>query len=225
MPVRFYYATWSYVIPPMPSDPRLRTRTETGHDPKRAAKTSEFMLTLALAAITMLFVGLTFAYTFGRKLSENWESFSLPKLFWLSTILLLGCSYGLQRARDAFNKDEAHLLRRNLWMVMGLGVAFVVSQIVAWRQLAASGVGLISSPASGYLYVISWLHAAHVVVGLVVLGWTLRNTMRHTREPVHALLYFSDPVPKHRLQLVSTYWHVVDGLWVYLFLFFLFFHS
>jgi cytochrome c oxidase subunit 3 len=183
------------------------------------------MLTLALAAITMLFVGLTFAYTFGRKLSDNWESFSLPKLFWLSTILLLGCSYGLQRARDAHNQDEARLLRQNLWLVFGLGLAFVVSQIVAWRQLAASGVGLVSSPASGYLYVISWLHAAHVVVGLLALSWMLRKTIRQTKEPVGALLYFSDPAPKHRLRLLSTYWHVVDGLWVYLFLFFLFFHS
>ena len=209
----------------MPTDPRLRTRVRSGRHPAERQRASAFMLHLALAAVTMLFVGLTFAYTFGRKLSGTWDTFSLPKGFWLSTLLLLGTSYAFRRAREAFDADDARALRRALLGALAGGLGFLASQVFAWRALSASGVGLGDSPAGGYLYVISWLHAAHVLVGLAALGLFLRGTLRGTRDAVQGLLYFSDGEVRHRLGLLGTYWHVVDGLWVYLFLFFLFFHS
>jgi cytochrome c oxidase subunit 3 len=209
----------------MPSKPRLRSRIEAQGASPQGRKAVDVMLNLALAAITMLFVGLTFAYTFGRKLSDTWDTFSLPKGFWASTALLLASSYALQKAREAFNNDDAKVLRRMLGLTALGGLAFMVAQVLSWRQLAASGVAISGSPSGGYLYVISWLHAAHVLVGLVFLGLVWRKAVQGTKDVVSGLMYFSDESAKHRLQLMSTYWHVVDGLWVYLFLFFLFFHS
>ncbi len=209
----------------MPSKPRLRSRIQAQSATPQGRRAVDVMLNLALAAITMLFVGLTFAYTFGRKLSDTWDAFALPKGFWASTAVLLASSYALHRAREAFQQDDARSLRRHMAFTALGGAAFLALQYFSWRQLAATGVEISGSPSGGYLYVISWLHAAHVVFGLVFLGVVWRQALHGTRDAVSGLMYFSDPAAGHRLQLLNTYWHVVDGLWVYLFLFFLFFHS
>jgi len=185
----------------------------------------DFMLNLGLGAISLLFVGLTFAYTFGRRLSENWESFDLPKVFWLSTLLLAGASASFRAVRKAYRDDNIRALRRGLWLAFGFGFGFLVSQFIGWSQLAAAGKTLSHNTSVSYLYLISWLHAAHIVVGMFLLAFTLQTAMRCTRDDIQALLYFSDPSRARRLSMVSRYWHVVDGLWIYLFVFFLFFHS
>lgn len=185
----------------------------------------DFMLNLALGAISLLFVGLTFAYTFGRRLSENWETFNLPKTFWLSTLLLVGTSAAFQYARKGYRNDDSKALRRGLWFAFAGGIGFLLSQFIGWNQLAATGNTLTNNPSASYLYLISWLHAAHVAVGLVFLGFSLQTALRCTRDDIQSLLFFSDASRARRLRMVSQYWHVVDGLWIYLFVFFLFFHS
>jgi cytochrome c oxidase subunit III len=209
----------------MDSKRPIRQIFHTREQLKTQAKAMDFMLNLALGAITLLFVGLTFAYTFGRRLSDNWVEFSLPKAFWLSTLLLAGCSYAIHRGRLAYEHDEVRQLKQSLGAAFWLGAGFIASQYLAWRQLADAGIGLSGNPSGSYLYIISWLHAGHIVLGLILLAVTLQTARKNTRDEVQALLYFSDPVRNRRLKMVSLYWHVVDGLWLYLFVFFLFFHS
>lgn len=183
------------------------------------------MFNIALGAISLVFVGLTFAYTFGRRLSENWEVFSLPKSFWLSTVLLAGSSFAFHQARQAYSRDDVRKLRLGLWAAFVLGTGFLVSQYAGWQSLKSSGIALSGSPSGSYLFVITWLHAGHIVLGLILLAFTLQTVYSCTRDDIQSLLFLSDPQRNRRLRMVSLYWHVVDGLWLYLFIFFLFFHS
>jgi len=209
----------------MPGQRQTRIVPSTKEYQQTQEKAMDFMLNLALGAISLLFVGLTFAYTFGRRLSENWETFDLPKTFWLSTLLLAGTSAAFHYARNAYLKDDTKALRLSLWLAFATGIGFLVSQFIGWGQLSASGNTLTNNTSASYLYLISWLHAAHVAVGLVFLAFSLQTAMHCTRDDIQSLLYFSDPSRSRRLRMVSQYWHVVDGLWIYLFVFFLFFHS
>ncbi len=192
---------------------------------KTKDKAMDFMLRMALGAISLLFVGLTFAYTFGRRLSDDWVQFSLPKLFWLSTLFVLLCSYAMQQISKAYERDRTSALRRNLNLALLMGLGFLISQFFAWKTLSASGYGLSGSPSAAYVYLISWLHAAHILVGLVFIVASRHTVLRNTRDEVEALLFFSDHQRKRRLNMLTLYWHVVDGLWLYLFIFFLFFHT
>ena len=209
----------------MPGQRQTRLVPSTKEYQQTQEKAMDFMLNLALSAISLLFVGLTFAYTFGRRLSENWETFPLPKTFWLSTLLLAGTSAAFHAARNGYRNDDTKALRRGLWLAFAGGIGFLLSQFIGWNQLSSAGNTLTNNTSSSYLYLISWLHAAHVAVGLVFLAFSLQTVMRCTRDDIQSLLFLSDPSRARRVRMVSLYWHVVDGLWIYLFIFFLFFHS
>ncbi len=209
----------------MPRQHPTKSLPETLEYRKTRNRAMDFMLNMALGAISLVFVGLSLAYVFGRRLSESWLEFSLPASFWASTLLLGLCSLALHRAQQAYLNDQAGRLRQSLFAAFGAGLLFLISQYIAWIQLARSGIGLAENPSASYLYVISWLHAGHIAVGLVFLVFSLRSALRGTRDEVQALLYFSDAAQGRKLRQVTLYWHVVDGIWLYLFLFFLFFHT
>ena len=93
-------------------------------------------------------------------------------------------------------------------------------RVPGWSQLFANQVYIHSDNSAGYLYVISGLHIAHVIAGLPFLAaffWTARKRMK---EPVSVLVYFSDPEKRLKLRLLTIYWHFLDGLWIYLVVFF-----
>jgi cytochrome c oxidase subunit 3 len=73
---------------------------------------------------------------------------------------------------------------------------------------------------AGYLYVISGLHFLHVIAGLPFLGIFLWKAYKKMVDPVSVLVYFSDPEKRLKLRLLTIYWHFLDGLWIYLVLFF-----
>jgi cytochrome c oxidase subunit 3 len=96
------------------------------------------------------------------------------------------------------------------WLALAgvLGVAFLVGQVAAWRQLVNAGVYLPSTLQSGFFYILSGLHALHLFGGVVALGVVLIKGIRHR---LTAFNY--EP-----LKLCGLYWHVMDALWIYLFL-------
>ena len=101
---------------------------------------------------------------------------------------------------------------RNLLTLTGvLGIVFVLLQWAGFRQIWASGVTLHGSGGGQFLYIIAGLHAVHVLGGIVALLIMIAKAfVSRTRS------YNSVPV-----ELISTYWHFVDLLWIYLFIFFM----
>jgi len=178
------------------------------------------ILYLVLGGITMLFLGFTIAYLYNR-VQFGLQSVALPNLFYFNTILLLACSLILIKAKQAYLDDDTSLYQKLLWASLICTLLFLVLQILAWWQLKTMNTDLIEGNMTTYLYALSGLHFAHVIAGIPFLCHFIYVAHYRMKEPVSVLIYFTDPDKKRSLNLLSTYWHYLDFLWIFLVLFFL----
>jgi cytochrome c oxidase subunit 3 len=173
----------------------------------------KFTLWVALGSIIMMFAGLTSAYVVKRD-QPGWTTFSIPKAFWYSTAVILVSSLTIQMALKAF-KDREMLRYRNLLTATAiLGILFVLLQWAGFRQIWNTGITFKGSGGGQFLYIIAGLHAVHVLGGILAL---LVMFVKAFASKVRS--YNSVPV-----ELISTYWHFVDLLWIYLLIFFVAIH-
>jgi len=142
----------------------------------------------------------------------GWQSVEMPKVFWYSTGTILLSSLLMQWALRSFKQREMNRYRVLITGTLALGIVFVLLQWIGFRQLWDSGVQFRGSSGGGqFLYVIAGLHALHVAGGIVaLLVMCLKAFLGRTK------LYGSVPV-----ELMATYWHFVDILWIYLLVFFI----
>ncbi len=176
-------------------------------------------LSLLLFSLTMMFLALSGSFVYTR-IQNDLPSLQLPPLFLLNTLVLLGSSYTIRQAKKAYLLDDTQLYQRSLWLTLGLSLLFLALQSLAWYQLFSQSVFIHSDNSAGYLYVISILHFLHVIAGLPFLGLFIYRARVSMKEPVSVLIYFSDPDKRLKLRLLTLYWHFLDGLWIYLVLFF-----
>lgn len=171
----------------------------------------KFTLWVAMGSIVMMFAGLTSAYIV-RKSGSNWLQFDLPPVFWASTCVILFSSLTIHLALKSFKAREMKRYRGFITITAILGVLFAVLQYYGFTYLYEHGVRVIgagSNPSASFLGVIVGLHALHVLGGVIAL---LVIFFRAYRRRVKS--YNATPV-----EIVSTYWHFVDILWIYLFIF------
>jgi cytochrome c oxidase subunit 3 len=179
---------------------------------KRKIHPHKFTLWVAIGSILMMFAGLTSAYIVKRS-QASWLMIEIPMMFWYSTATILASSVTVQLALKALKKREMVNYERLLLVTAVLGVLFIVLQVVGFRQFAAQDIRLVgagSNASYSFLLAISGMHGVHVlggVVALVVIA--IRALNSSTRN------YSSLP-----LEIAATYWHFVDALWIYLFIFF-----
>ncbi|MEL6865634.1 MAG: cytochrome c oxidase subunit 3 [Bacteroidota bacterium] len=171
----------------------------------------KFALWVACASITMMFAAFTSAYIV-RQVAGNWLEFTLPNVFFYNTGVILLSSFVLHASYWAFKKGRVAWYRGLMVLAFLLGFAFVVLQYEGWLALEAAGIQLTGNPSGSFVYVISAVHAAHVLGGLAALTVAL----------IHAfvLKYRLTEIRKLRFELTLTYWHFVDFLWIYLIVFF-----
>ena len=169
-------------------------------------------LLIGCASIVMMFAGLTSAYMV-RRAGGNWLEFRLPSIFFINTIVMLLSSIAIHSAYLSFKKGNETLYKGLLIASFILGLAFVVLQYKGWLDLTAIGVELTGNPAGSFIYVISGIHAAHVLGGLAAILVAMIQAF--------SLKYQVTKRRKLRFELTLIYWHFVDFLWVYLLLFFL----
>ena len=162
---------------------------------------------ILLTAIVMLFAGLTSAYIVLRGVPA-WQSIELPWLLWPNTAILLMSSVAIDLARRAIRRDDGRSMRRWLAVSGLLGLAFLSGQVAAWRQLMNAGVYIPSTLQSGFFYILSGLHGVHLFGGVVALAFVLFKAVKNR------LSAFND----EPLKLCAMYWHVMDALWIYLFM-------
>jgi cytochrome c oxidase subunit 3 len=179
------------------------------------------LMILVLAGITALFLAFSAAYIYSRVQNPS-PPVQIPILFVFNTILLLGSSFTLHRAKKCYLLDNTEGYQRSLLITIIITVVFLIAQFIAWGQLFSQNIFINSSTSASYLYVISIMHFAHVIAGLPFLVYFLITAYRKMKEPVSVLVYFSDPEKRLKLRLLSLYWHFLDGLWIYLVLFFWF---
>jgi cytochrome c oxidase subunit 3 len=175
-------------------------------DSARRIETAKLGLWVALGSITMLFAAFTSAYIV-RSAGSDWIPLEIPPVLWLNTAVILLSSVAMELARRDFRLWRPFAFRK--WMVVTaiLGTLFLAGQIFAWNQLAAQGIYLSSHPHSSFFYVLSGVHAAHLLAGVLALFYVLGLATRYRLTPGESV----SPT------LVATYWHFVGGLWIYLF--------
>lgn len=178
------------------------------------------MLSLVLFGITALFLGFSFAYLYSR-IQQGIAPVQLPSLFYYNSIFLLLSSYFLWRSKIAYVNDMTQRYQWSLVGALSCSIIFLVAQLYAWAQLYDMNVSLQSSTLAAYMYLITWLHFAHLIVGIPFLALFLYTAFTKMRTPVTVLIYFSDDDKRRKLDLLNVYWHFVDALWIYLVLFFL----
>ena len=169
-----------------------------------------FTLWAGIASIIMMFAGLTSAYIVKRN-QANWTSFDLPLVFWYSTAVIIISSITLQLSHKAFKQREMAKYRSLVIVSLSLGLLFIVMQGIGFNQLWIKGITLTKNVSFSFLYVIVGLHSLHVLGGVIALLVLFANA-------------FSAKVRNYNivpLEVISTYWHFVDLLWIYLLVFLL----
>ena len=177
------------------------------------------MLSILLFGLSGLFLALTVAYVYTR-VTMNVPPVQIPVLFVFNTFILLGSSYTMLRAKKCYLLDDTQGYQQFLKLTIWLSVLFMAMQTLAWVWLFQNNIGLGSSTTTAYLYLISFVHLAHVLAGLPFLYLFYRTAKKRMVDPVTVLVYFSDPEKRLKLRLLTVYWHFLDGLWIYLVLFF-----
>ena len=181
----------------------------------------KFALWIAIACMTMMFAGFTSAYLV-RRAAPNWQEFKLPINFYISAGIMLLSSVSIALAVRFFKREQLSLYRWSLFVTLILGVAFFYSQYLGWKKLQEIGVYVSGNPSGSFVYVITYVHVAHVIGGLLFLTIAWLRSIFLFRNPAQFLIYRTDGVKKVNIELLATYWHFVDVLWLYLLLFFTF---
>jgi cytochrome c oxidase subunit III len=193
---------WRRLVPP---DGNPRVTLDYSPPPSSTA------IWVVIFAITMMFAAFTSALIVRKSSSLDWQSFTLPSILYLNTLLLIASSITLEVARRRVTtfmgglRSQVEDPARWLYITLFLGLLFVAGQYIAWSQLRAEGLYLATNPSSSFFYLLTVTHALHVLGGLGGL--------------IYVIVKLDKSVLRQN-QLIATarYWHFMGALWVYLLL-------
>ena len=175
-------------------------------------KTSKPLLWVAMAGMTMIFASLTSAYVV-RQADSDWLSIDLPAPFYYSTALIIISSLTLVFADISAKRDNQNGVKIGLTLTLLLSLGFVFSQFDAYQKLMADGLFFSGTGISAsFLYVLTFVHLAHVFGGNITLLVTTIKGFKGN--------YTSKD--KLGIELASWYWHYLTGVWMFLLLFLLY---
>ncbi len=168
----------------------------------------KFAMWLFMVTVVMLFAAWTSAYIV-RQAEGNWLEYDLPEVFWVTSGIVVLSSMCLQWAYASAKKDNFVQLRIGMVLTVVLGIAFLVGQWYSWIALVDREVFFVGNPAGSFLYVMTGMHGLHLISGLLFLIIVLISSFRLK---VHAKSLVA-------MEMATTYWHFLGGLWLYLFMF------
>ncbi len=178
-----------------------------------AINPKKFILWLFMVSIVMVFAALTSGFIV-RQAEGNWIIYELPTQLWVSTILLVLSSVTAQWTLSSAKKGAIAKTRTGLLVTVGLGIVFLISQVWVWSVLVQNNVYLVGNPGGSFLYVLMGVHAFHLISGLIYFIIMLVKSFRVNE--VSEIQF--------HLGLSTTYWHFLDGLWIYLYVFLIIYH-
>ena len=183
---------------------------------KRSDRSYKLLLMFSMISMVMLFAGLTSAYVVGKSRPDWLKNFEMPVPFLWSTITIILCSVTFFLAKKAIQKDNRNNTTLFLLATLGLGILFVYFQSQGFSLLfknhlyPTGGSGNITI---SFLYVIVIAHLAHLAGGIISLLIIIYN---HFKQKYNSSQFLG-------IELGAMYWHFLDFLWIYLFLFLYFF--
>jgi cytochrome c oxidase subunit 3 len=176
----------------------------------------KFTVWLLMIASTMLFAAFSSAYIVHR--SDNlrngeWLQFDIPDWFFISTGIVIGTSILIQLATWLNKKGSRAVSSLLIFLTILGGLLFGWSQFQGYNDLVDMGIYFRSDSAAGisgsFFYVITGIHLAHILLGLLILFYTLIQSLRGKINSEKTLMMY----------VSSVYWHFLGFLWIYLFLF------
>ena len=193
-------------------------------DGRKKIHPHKFALWVAMASISMMFAGLTSAYVV-RQAQGNWRYYNIPLVFWVSTAAIVLSSITMVMAIRAYKKRQMGQYKMVISATLVLGLLFGLMQCYGFYLLFhnaqpvringlvgdAQVVRVNGNPSESFLYIIAGLHLLHVLGGIIALIFVYLRSFRKNIKVYDAT----------GLEIVGGYWHFVDILWVYLFIFFL----
>lgn len=188
----------------------------TEEQKSRTARSYKLILLFAMVSMIMMFAGLTSAFVVSKSRADWLKDFQLPTAFYYSTIAIIGCSVTFHLAKKAIQKNNQSKTTIFLLTTLILGLLFVVLQFVGFGQIVDAGhyfTGSGSSITTTFLYVVTVVHLIHLAGGVISLLLIIYNHFKQKYNSSQTL----------GIELGAMYWHFLDLLWVYLFLFLYFF--
>ena len=182
----------------------------------RTGRSYKLILWFAMMSMTMMFAGLTSAFVVSKSRGDWLKDFQMPNAFFWSTATIILCSVTFHLAKMAIRKDNRNATTSFLLLTLGLGILFVFLQFLGFNQIVANGyyfTGAESNITTTFLYVVTIVHLAHLAGGLISLLIIIYN---HFKQKYNASQTLG-------IELGAMYWHFLDFLWLYLFLFLYFF--
>ncbi|MCA8830069.1 cytochrome c oxidase subunit 3 [Hymenobacter pini] len=182
------------------------------------------MLYVGLAGISALFLVLIGAYAYTRLHNGegNGSGYPLPRFFSLSTVVLLVSSYVLAQSKRLYAQDDLPALARCLGATFLLSSIFAGLQFQGWQEMLQQGFNFTGKSSSTFVYLMSGLHVAHVLGGMLFLLVLLVRTHHASRDAVRSLVFIRNPYRRLQLRMITLYWHFIDAVWIALFASFLF---
>ncbi|HSI68827.1 MAG TPA: cytochrome c oxidase subunit 3 [Gillisia sp.] len=183
---------------------------------EKTARAKKMMLWFGIISMVMMFAGLTSAYVVSKNRPDWVAGFELPASLYWSTLVIIISSFTFILAKKSIAKDDRKNGTLYLLATLVLGIAFVVLQFQSFSDIIRAGyyfTGSESTITTSFIYVVVLAHLAHLAAGLIVLLVVIYNHFKQRYSSGQML----------GLELGATFWHFLDILWVYLFLFLYFF--
>ena len=178
----------------------------------KISKAKKMMLWFGMISMSMTFAGLTSAYVVSSSRADWIQQIELPFAFTLSTLIIISSSGTFYLALKMIQSDNIKAAQGLLLTTLALAIAFVLFQFQGFNGIIDKGyyfTGPESSITTSYLYVLVLLHLAHLTAGLVIVLNVFFKTLKGKYAQGNTLGF----------ELALTFWHFLDILWVYLFLF------
>ena len=187
-----------------------------GNIKENNARALKMMLWLGIASLFMTFAGLTSAFIVSKS-REDWIlNFDLPSAFTFSLALIIISSLTLILARRELLKNNFRVTTIYLCITLFLGVSFAISQFIGFNEIIEKGyhfTGPTSTITTSFIFLIAFVHLVHVLAGIIVLSFVIISNSKRKYSKNNFLGF----------ELASIFWHFIDILWIYLFLFLVFF--
>jgi len=183
---------------------------------QKIERAKKIMLWFGMASIIMMFAGLTSAYVVSKNRPDWGADFQLPDAMYWSTLVIVLSSITLLLAKKSISVNKRTNATAFLIATLLLGITFMGLQFVSFSEIIKAGyyfTGSESNITTSFIYVVVLAHLAHLAVGLIVLLVVIYNHFKQHYHPGQML----------GIELGSMFWHFLDILWVYLFLFLYFF--
>lgn len=182
----------------------------------------KMLLYASMAGMGILFLLLTVMFLYKASEETTPVGFILPKLFSVSTVLILVSGFYMQQVPAFYAQDDLMNMKKRLVWALVLGLGFALAQIVAWYEMAEARVFFDGHPAGTFLYLLSALHLLHIAGGLAFTSYLFLKVNRASKDPIRSLVFNRDPYRLMQVQTLRSYWNFLDGLWIALYFVFLF---